>query len=117
MVGNSFEDEANEDNMKKKKYTMRPLPQIDSRPPNTQYDMNYNGIEYDIPAMEGFKQDKLSECPLLGAMETRCRGIDLLSGDLHQELLSVCGVHQLCYLCVSICYIRHIHHPKHTFLL
>lgn len=34
-------------------------------------------------------------------MAERCRGVDLLSGDLNQELLPLCGVHQLCYLCVS----------------
>lgn len=42
-----------------------------------------------------------NDCPLLEAMERRCRGIDILSGDLHQNLLETCGVHQLCYLCVS----------------
>lgn len=42
-----------------------------------------------------------NDCPLLDAMERRCRGIDILSGDLHQNLLETCGVHQLCYLCVS----------------
>ncbi|CAO1353473.1 unnamed protein product [Diamesa serratosioi] len=40
-----------------------------------------------------------NDCPLLDAMERRCRGIDILSGDLHQNLLETCGVHQLCYLC------------------
>lgn len=41
-----------------------------------------------------------SMCPLLDAMEKRCRGIDILSGDIHQELLPICGIHQMCYLCV-----------------
>lgn len=39
--------------------------------------------------------------PLDQAMAERCRGVDLLSGDLNQELLPLCGVHQICYLCVS----------------
>lgn len=43
-----------------------------------------------------------NQCPLLDAMEKRCRGIDLLSGDINQVLLPVCGIHQMCYLCVSI---------------
>lgn len=34
-------------------------------------------------------------------MAQRCRSVDMLSGDLNQELLPLCGVHQLCYLCVS----------------
>ena len=48
--------------------------------------------------MEGSETD---ECPVLDAIERRCRGIDLLSGDLHQNLFKICGIHQLCYLCVS----------------
>lgn len=40
-----------------------------------------------------------NECPLLDALERRCRGVDVLSGDIYQELLPACGVHQLCYLC------------------
>lgn len=41
------------------------------------------------------------DCPLLSAIEKRCRGIDLLTGDTHHNLLEACGAHQLCYLCVS----------------
>lgn len=44
------------------------------------------------------------ECPILDTLEKRCRGVDVLSGDVHQNLLPACGVHQLCYLCVSIFY-------------
>uniref|UniRef100_A0A182MP81 Uncharacterized protein n=1 Tax=Anopheles culicifacies TaxID=139723 RepID=A0A182MP81_9DIPT len=40
-----------------------------------------------------------TECPLLDAFERRCRGVDVLSGDIYQELLPACGAHQLCYLC------------------
>uniref|UniRef100_A0A1L8DTB7 Putative ubiquitin-protein ligase/hyperplastic discs protein n=1 Tax=Nyssomyia neivai TaxID=330878 RepID=A0A1L8DTB7_9DIPT len=40
-----------------------------------------------------------TQCPLLDAIERRCRGVDLLSGDLQQELLPVCEIHQLCYIC------------------
>lgn len=43
-----------------------------------------------------------NQCPLVLAMEKRCRGVDLLSGDMQQELLPVCGIHQICYLCVSL---------------
>jgi hypothetical protein len=46
-----------------------------------------------------------SECPILDSIEKRCRGIDILSG-AHQNLLEACGEHQLCYLCVSIRYIK-----------
>lgn len=98
VVNNSF-DEANDDK-KKKKNSMRPLPEMDRRPSQSRFETNYNGLENELPAMESYQQEGISECPLLDAMETRCRGIDLLSGDMHQELLPVCGVHQLCYLCV-----------------
>ncbi|GAB0094242.1 uncharacterized protein DMENIID0001_095020 [Sergentomyia squamirostris] len=40
-----------------------------------------------------------AQCPLLDAIERRCRGVDLLSGDLQQDLLAVCEIHQLCYIC------------------
>uniref|UniRef100_A0A1A9WP42 Uncharacterized protein n=1 Tax=Glossina brevipalpis TaxID=37001 RepID=A0A1A9WP42_9MUSC len=40
-----------------------------------------------------------NQCPILEAMAERCRGVDLLSGDLNQDLLPLCGVHQICYLC------------------
>lgn len=57
-----------------------------------------NGLELD----EDVEMNSVFECPLLNAMERRCRGVDILSGDIHQELLPVCAAHQLCYLCVSI---------------
>lgn len=41
------------------------------------------------------------QCMILDNLEKRCKGVDALSGDLHQDLLPACGVHQLCYLCVS----------------
>lgn len=40
-------------------------------------------------------------CPILDTLEKRCRGVDVLTGDVHHNLLPACGVHQLCYLCVS----------------
>lgn len=57
----------------------------------------------DADAMsEGFMGGKTtSGCPLLDGIEKKCRGIDIMSGDASQDLLEACGVHQLCYLCVS----------------
>ncbi|XP_068147037.1 uncharacterized protein [Drosophila tropicalis] len=40
-----------------------------------------------------------NQCPIIESMAERCRGVDLISGDLNQELLPLCGVHQICYLC------------------
>lgn len=56
------------------------------------------------PMSEGYMGGRVFEeenCPLIDAIEKRCRGIDLLSGDSHHNLLEACGAHQLCYLCVS----------------
>ena len=55
------------------------------------------------PMSEGYMGGKVfqNDCPLLNAIEKRCRGIDLLTGDTHHNLLEACGAHQLCYLCVS----------------
>ncbi|XP_034478135.1 uncharacterized protein LOC117784494 [Drosophila innubila] len=40
-----------------------------------------------------------NQCPIIESMAERCRSVDLISGDLNQELLPLCGVHQICYLC------------------
>ncbi|XP_043662235.1 histone acetyltransferase KAT6A isoform X1 [Drosophila teissieri] len=40
-----------------------------------------------------------NQCPIIESMAERCRGVDLISGDINQELLPLCGVHQICYLC------------------
>ncbi|KAH8402148.1 hypothetical protein KR009_010157, partial [Drosophila setifemur] len=40
-----------------------------------------------------------NQCPIIESMAERCRGVDLISGDVNQELLPLCGVHQICYLC------------------
>ncbi|XP_053962238.1 uncharacterized protein LOC128865875 isoform X1 [Anastrepha ludens] len=39
------------------------------------------------------------QCPLIESIIERCRGVDLLSGDINQEFLPICGEHQICYLC------------------
>nr|XP_014091091.1 glutamic acid-rich protein isoform X2 [Bactrocera oleae] len=40
-----------------------------------------------------------NQCPLIEAMAERCSGVEFLSGDTNQDLLPICGVHQICYLC------------------
>jgi hypothetical protein len=58
------------------------------------------------------------DCPLLSAIEKRCRGIDLLTGDTHHNLLEACGAHQLCYLCVSYSlYVGLVFIPNNYFCL
>uniref|UniRef100_A0A336LNG4 CSON015037 protein n=1 Tax=Culicoides sonorensis TaxID=179676 RepID=A0A336LNG4_CULSO len=58
-----------------------------------------NGLE-DLLEESGVPLDTLEDqCTILDNLEKRCKGVDALSGDLHQELLPACGVHQLCYLC------------------
>ncbi|XP_037956989.1 DNA ligase 1 isoform X2 [Teleopsis dalmanni] len=49
-----------------------------------------------------------NQCPLIESMAERCRGVDLLSGDINQELLPICGVHQICYLCVSKIFVMEV---------
>lgn len=52
--------------------------------------------------------DLLNECPVLDAIDKRCQNVDLISGGgsignrFSDALLPACGVHQFCYLCVSI---------------
>ncbi|XP_004535824.1 uncharacterized protein LOC101456487 [Ceratitis capitata] len=42
-----------------------------------------------------------NQCPLIEMIAERCREVVTLSGDVQQELLPICGVHQICYLCGS----------------
>lgn len=65
-------------------------------------DLN-NLINDEAPMSEGYMGGNriTSECPLLDNIEKKCRGVDIMSGDSHQNLLDACGEHQLCYLCVS----------------
>lgn len=99
-VQNSAQEVPEEDKKKKKKNVIaaKPLPE-------------YNDIgefEEELGAghfepNDGYSSRTLTsnQCPLIQSMEKRCRGVDLLSGDIQQELLPVCGIHQICYLCVS----------------
>ncbi|XP_011196774.1 nucleolin isoform X2 [Zeugodacus cucurbitae] len=40
-----------------------------------------------------------NQCPLIKSMVERCSGVEFLSVDTNQELLPICGVYQICYLC------------------
>lgn len=64
-----------------------------------------NLISDKAPMSEGYmgggRFSSESECPILDSIEKKCRGVDTMSGDSHQNLLDACGEHQLCYLCVS----------------
>lgn len=63
-----------------------------------------NLVNEAAPMSEGYMGGRITnECPLLDSIEKKCRGIDIMSGDSHQNLLEACGAHQLCYLCVSAC--------------
>lgn len=58
------------------------------------------------PMSEGYMGGRMSnECPLLDGIEKKCRRIFIMSGDSGMNLLEACGVHQLCYLCVSIIFL------------
>lgn len=63
---------------------------------------NFIDDESPLVMSEGYMGGRMSsECPVLDSIEKKCRGIDIMSGDSHLNLLEACGVHQLCYLCVS----------------
>lgn len=62
----------------------------------------YDSILEQYTPIEEYSNNAVDdECPLLDAMEKRCRAVNLLSGDIRQQFLPQCGIHQLCYLCVS----------------
>lgn len=98
-------DENSDDKKKKKKSV---FPEVPSNDVND-FEEELGAGHFIEPMSEGYMGgpvpgyiDNAHECPILNAIEKRCRGVDLLSGDIHQELLPICGVHQLCYICVSI---------------
>ncbi|KAH8372249.1 hypothetical protein KR093_010772, partial [Drosophila rubida] len=73
-------------------------------PPNAMEEaMSLNGAPYEAlnDAYLGNKNYIIgsNQCPVIESMAERCRSVDLISGDLNQELLPLCGVHQICYLC------------------
>lgn len=48
--------------------------------------------------------ERTAYCPLIESAEKRCRKVEIMNGDVYGELLQPCGVHQICYLCVSFEY-------------
>ncbi|XP_058054755.1 uncharacterized protein LOC131206276 [Anopheles bellator] len=86
-VENNLEDA--EEDRKKKKRTQKRYQEVVRGSELTDMDDDFN---------RGLVVES-TECPLLDAFERRCRGVDVLSGDIYQELLPACGAHQLCYLC------------------
>uniref|UniRef100_A0A182PEX8 Uncharacterized protein n=1 Tax=Anopheles epiroticus TaxID=199890 RepID=A0A182PEX8_9DIPT len=85
-VENNLDDAEGD---KKKKRTQKRYQEIFRGPEESEMDEEFN---------RGLVVES-TECPLLDAFERRCRGVDVLSGDIYQELLPACGAHQLCYLC------------------
>lgn len=91
---NDLSDDVNDEEEKKKKKRSQKKSNIVTN------EVNDDEL---APMSEGYMGGKVfqNECPLFNAIEKRCRGIDLLTGDTHHNLLQACGAHQLCYLCVS----------------
>lgn len=51
--------------------------------------------------------DLLDECPVFDAIDKRCQHVDIISGGgipsgFGAAILPACGMHQFCYLCVSL---------------
>lgn len=98
--------EADDDDKKKKAKKRASKKSIDFADPleddEPQGGHYFSAMSESVMGGQRTPHDGPADCPLLEAMERRCRGIDILSGDMHQELLQACGIHQLCYLCVSL---------------
>lgn len=68
--------------------------------------INAYGSRYDHPSRAA-NNYLLNECPILSAIDKRCQNVDLITNggavsEFTDALLPACGVHQFCYLCVSI---------------
>lgn len=103
-ISNHDDNNESDDGEKKKRTKKKKRNGEDDEDENEDLAQELGGGNFE-PMHEGLmgrgKLLGLEQCPILDAMERRCRGVDILSGDIHQELLPICGVHQLCYLCVS----------------
>lgn len=117
-LSNNAEDNYEEDRKKKlmptpikfnngiQNYQQIPLSQIHfnktNRINNELSSRNFAGDDftnYDEEELEA--ERSAAYCPLIEAAEKRCRKVEIMNGDIYGELLSVCGIHQICYLCVS----------------
>ncbi|KAM8714365.1 hypothetical protein ACLKA7_014487 [Drosophila subpalustris] len=95
------EEQAEDSPQSKKKrsgYMRYPEP-----PNNMEEALSLTGSPYE-PLNDAYLGNKnyiigSNQCPIIESMAERCRSVDLISGDLNQELLPLCGVHQICYLC------------------
>lgn len=108
-VPNSAHDVPEEDKKKKKKNVIaaKSIPEYNDI---GEFEEELGAGHFE-PLNEGYMGGKTNnmppnQCPLISAMEKRCRGVDLLSGDMQQDLLPVCGIHQICYLCVSLQFLK-----------
>ncbi|XP_032590914.1 histone-lysine N-methyltransferase, H3 lysine-79 specific isoform X2 [Drosophila grimshawi] len=94
------EDDSNPQQSKKKRSGYMRYPEQ----PNTMEEaLSMNSAPYETlnDAYLGNKNYIIgsNQCPIIESMAERCRSVDLISGDLNQELMPLCGVHQICYLC------------------
>lgn len=99
-VPNGSQELPEEDKKKKKKKNVIPAKSFPEYNDIAEFEEELGAGHFE-PLTEGGYTNSLTpnQCPLILAMEKRCRGVDLLSGDMQQELLPVCGIHQICYLC------------------
>ncbi|XP_055921632.1 DNA ligase 1 isoform X1 [Eupeodes corollae] len=108
LQGNSMTSDIDEDTADKKKKKEKKSNGYQRYPeiPNEMNDFEEElGAGHYEPLNDAYLGNKnyvpgsSNQCPLIDSMAQRCRGVDLLSGDINQELLPICGVHQICYLC------------------
>lgn len=108
LHGNSMSSDVNEEDEEKKKKKQKKRNGYQRYPeiPNDVSDFEEElGAGHYEPLNDAYLGNKnyvpgsSNQCPLIDSMAQRCRDVDILSGDLNQELLPICGVHQICYLC------------------
>lgn len=115
-LGNGNSNDSDDDKKKKKKKRNGSLPfdEDDDLDAAFSYPRRPYGSAAQKIRPNRFEQrerdydDLLNECPVLNAIDKRCQNVDLISGgggtasQFADALLPACGVHQFCYLCVSI---------------
>lgn len=105
-VNDSDDDEEEEKKRKKRKrtrYEKYPiLPNDIGNFPDELEGLNYEPLNDAYLGNKNFYQNSYGECAIAENIDEKCKNIAVLSGAVNSELLTLCNVHQLCHLCVSI---------------
>lgn len=83
----------------KKRIWLKSYPEIPNEVNEFEEELSTEPLNEAYLGNKNYVPESPNQCTLIDSIAQRCRGVDLLSGDINQELLPICGIHQICYLC------------------